>query len=62
MEPTDNYTSMDIDIGAVRDIVLSYLLHNCYKETYESLTSDPSACLKPSFNYFIDERKSMFPF
>lgn len=61
MEPIDQYNNIDIDIVDVRDLVLSYLVHNCYKDTLESLVGDPSSsCTRlPLQNTYIDERKSM---
>eukprot|EP00026_Physarum_polycephalum_P015988 Phypoly_transcript_16808.p1 GENE.Phypoly_transcript_16808~~Phypoly_transcript_16808.p1 ORF type:complete len:232 (+),score=21.16 Phypoly_transcript_16808:49-744(+) len=62
MEPIDQYNNIDIDLVDVRDLVLSYLVHNCYKETLDSLMKDDSSssCTRLSLqNTYIDERKKI---
>ena len=63
MEPTDQYSSLELELVDVRDLVLSYLVHNCYKDTLESLVNDSSSpCTRLALqNTYTDERKSMFP-
>lgn len=60
VEPTDQYANIDIDLVDVRDLVLSYLVHNCYKDTLDCLVNDSSSCTRLALqNTYIDERKSM---
>lgn len=61
MEPAEQYNTVEVDVVDVRDLVLSYLVHHCYKDTLECLTSDASSFSKLSLqNTFIDERKSLY--
>ncbi|KAI0511309.1 hypothetical protein KFK09_011935 [Dendrobium nobile] len=56
------YENVSINDNDVRNIVLSYLVHNCFKETAEALLTGTG--MQQSVNYLsdLDKRKAIFHF
>lgn len=56
------YENIVLNDNDIHNIVLSYLVHNCYKETVESFIS--STGMKQPVNHFEDmeKRKRIFHF
>lgn len=59
MEPSEQYGAVQIDPEDVRQSVVSYLLHNCYKNTLECLLREFGSPKGSELKY-IDERKRMY--
>ncbi|CAN0847811.1 Glucose-induced degradation protein 8 homolog [Linum grandiflorum] len=52
-----NYDHVTIKDRDVEDIILSYLVHNCYKETVESFVSSTGMKQPPGYLQGIEKRK-----
>ncbi|KAA0063230.1 glucose-induced degradation protein 8-like protein [Cucumis melo var. makuwa] len=57
-----HYDNIAVNDGDIQNIVLSYLVHNCYKETAESFTTCTG--LKQHTDYLVDmaKRKRIYDF
>lgn len=44
----------------VRNIVLSYLMHNCFKETAETFLSSTGLKLPVDYSVNVDKRKGIY--
>lgn len=56
------YDQVAINDSDVRNIVLSYLVHNCFKETAESFIASTGMKQPPNFPVDMDKRKPIFHF
>ncbi|PIA55924.1 hypothetical protein AQUCO_00700323v1 [Aquilegia coerulea] len=56
------YEQSAINDGDVRNIVLSYLVHNCFKETAESFISSTGMKQPADYPVDMDKRKPIFHF
>ncbi|KAM0910998.1 hypothetical protein ACQ4PT_013784 [Festuca glaucescens] len=56
------YENVSVSDNDVRDIVLSYLMHNCYKETAETFLSSTGLKLPIDYTVDVDKRKEILNF
>uniref|UniRef100_A0A0E0N372 Jacalin-type lectin domain-containing protein n=1 Tax=Oryza rufipogon TaxID=4529 RepID=A0A0E0N372_ORYRU len=56
------YENVSVSDNDVRNIVLSYLMHNCFKETAETFLSSTGLELPVDYTVDVDKRKAIFSF
>uniref|UniRef100_A0ACD5WHE8 Uncharacterized protein n=1 Tax=Avena sativa TaxID=4498 RepID=A0ACD5WHE8_AVESA len=56
------YENVSVSDNDVRDIVLSYLMHNCFKETAETFLSSTGLKLPIDYTVDVDKRKAILNF
>ncbi|WVZ68624.1 hypothetical protein U9M48_017543 [Paspalum notatum var. saurae] len=56
------YENVSVSDNDVRNIVVSYLMHNCFKETAETFLSSTGLKLPVEYSMDVDKRKAIFNF
>lgn len=56
------YENVSVSDNDVRNIVLSYLMHNCFKGTAEAFLSSTGLNLPVDYSVDVDKRKAIFNF
>ncbi|RZC44686.1 hypothetical protein C5167_037635 [Papaver somniferum] len=56
------YDNVAIDDGDVRSVVLSYLVHNCFKETADSFVATTGVKVPDNYPVGMDKRKPIYHF
>uniref|UniRef100_A0A0A9D0E4 Uncharacterized protein n=1 Tax=Arundo donax TaxID=35708 RepID=A0A0A9D0E4_ARUDO len=54
------YENVSVSDSDVRNIVLLYLMHNCFKETAETFLSSTGMELPVDYSVNVDKRKGIY--